>query len=392
MLGSRRPYHYGTSVLVGFKGSVNRKYYMIRQQKSLKGSILVFTLLVLAILLSAALSSAGIVITGKNSSRATEKSALAFQIADGAAENVLKRVYKDTDSTLSQLASNLYRDGNGTGAPGCQTGGVITGTLPGASGTYSVAFFDNNGAPLACSGTGYSTHNEWRTKLVRIVASGSYAGATRAIDVTVKPQACTDATVDYSGVTYDTIAIGTQCWMKQNMRVGTRINNSTAQTNNGTVEKYCYNNDTSNECAAAHPTEPDGGLYTWDEAMQYSPSEGAQGICPSGWHIPTDDDWFTLESYLDPTVPNPHAGCTSGGTTVGTQLMPGGSSGFEANYAGGVVSGASADRNTAVFFWTSKEDTASAAWTRALLSGSSYAICKQNVVKSEARTVRCIKD
>ncbi len=150
---------------------------------------------------------------------------------------------------------------------------------------------------------------------------------------------------DEDGNTYDTIAIGTQCWMKQNMRVGTMLiarmdSNGTVgtlQSNNGIIEKYCYNNDPDN-CTDDHPNEPDGGLYTWDEAMQYDTTEGAQGICPDGWHIPTNMDLYTLYNYLDPTVndPNRIGPIPSGqqGTTIGTQLRPDGTSGFEMNYTG----------------------------------------------------------
>jgi len=45
-----------------------------------------------------------------------------------------------------------------------------------------------------------------------------------------------------------------------------------------------------------------GGLYDWNEMMQYSTTAGSQGICPSGWHIPTITDWCTLLVYLDGTV------------------------------------------------------------------------------------------
>ncbi|PIU75308.1 MAG: hypothetical protein COS76_01505, partial [Candidatus Portnoybacteria bacterium CG06_land_8_20_14_3_00_39_12] len=42
-------------------------------------------------------------------------------------------------------------------------------------------------------------------------------------------------------------------------------------------------------------TYPDGGLYQWNQAMCGSTTEGAQGICPAGWHIATDAEWCTLE-------------------------------------------------------------------------------------------------
>ncbi len=104
---------------------------------------------------------------------------------------------------------------------------------------------------------------------------------------------------DAGGAYYTTIQIGDQCWLKENLDVGTMINSSTggtngdgAQTDNSTIEKYCYNND-ANNCTTY------GGLYQWDEAMQYVSTEGAQGICPSGWHIPSKSEFETLISYVN---------------------------------------------------------------------------------------------
>jgi len=101
----------------------------------------------------------------------------------------------------------------------------------------------------------------------------------------------------YGGQTYNTVKIGMQCWMKDNLNIGTRIAGSINQTNNDIIEKYCYNNDEAN-CIIY------GGLYQWDELMNYTTSSntnpsGRQGICPSGWHIPSDPEWCQLETYLD---------------------------------------------------------------------------------------------
>ena len=45
-----------------------------------------------------------------------------------------------------------------------------------------------------------------------------------------------------------------------------------------------------------------GGLYQWDEMMQHSSGLAAQGICPEGWHLPTDNEWKYLEGYVDSRV------------------------------------------------------------------------------------------
>jgi uncharacterized protein (TIGR02145 family) len=98
--------------------------------------------------------------------------------------------------------------------------------------------------------------------------------------------------VEYEGQVYNTIQIFSQCWLKENLNVGLMIDGTTEQSNNGTIEKYCYNN------------EPDsctkyGGLYQWIEMMQYTTQQGSRGICPPGWHLPTDEEWKVLEGAVD---------------------------------------------------------------------------------------------
>lgn len=99
-------------------------------------------------------------------------------------------------------------------------------------------------------------------------------------------------TVEYEGQVYNSTQIFSQCWLKENLNVGTMIPGTIEQSNNGTIEKYCYNN------------EPDsctkyGGLYQWWEVMQYTTQPGTQGICPPGWHLPTDEEWKVLEGTVD---------------------------------------------------------------------------------------------
>jgi len=104
---------------------------------------------------------------------------------------------------------------------------------------------------------------------------------------------CPDVfTVTYEGKVYNTIQILSQCWLKENLDVGTMIPGSQAPVNNGIIEKYCCNDDSLN-------CDLYGGLYSWDEMMQYATQEGARGICPPGWHVATDDDWKILEGTAD---------------------------------------------------------------------------------------------
>ena len=98
--------------------------------------------------------------------------------------------------------------------------------------------------------------------------------------------------VTYEGQVYTTIQILSQCWLKENLNVGSMIDYAYNQTDNGIKEKYCLLNN-PDSCTKY------GGLYQWDEMMQYTAQQGARGICPPGWHVPTDEEWKVLEGGVD---------------------------------------------------------------------------------------------
>ena len=155
--------------------------------------------------------------------------------------------------------------------------------------------------------------------------------------------------VNYSGQNYNTVLIGTQCWFRENLNVGTRINGVVHQTNNSVIEKYCYNNLPSN-CNVY------GGLYQWGEMMQYVTTEGARGICPEGWHVPAASEWIVLREFLGDSLvaggkmketgythwapPNTGATNSSGFTGLGAGVWTGMAQVF-------------ADLTTATGFWSS---------------------------------------
>ncbi len=98
-------------------------------------------------------------------------------------------------------------------------------------------------------------------------------------------------TLVYGGQTYHTVLIGNQCWLKENLNIGTMIPGGVKQTDNGIIEKYCSGN-------LEYNCEVYGGLYQWNEVMQYVTTQKARGICPEGWHIPAAADWQQLANHL----------------------------------------------------------------------------------------------
>lgn len=95
---------------------------------------------------------------------------------------------------------------------------------------------------------------------------------------------------DRDGQEYKTTQIGKQCWMAQNLNYGSEVKDN-QQTNNAIIEKTCYENKTEN-CSKY------GGLYTFFEALQWEEKEKVQGVCPTGWHVPSNSEWTELNNYL----------------------------------------------------------------------------------------------
>ncbi len=106
------------------------------------------------------------------------------------------------------------------------------------------------------------------------------------------PWSCGEILIDSrDSQQYPTIQIGTQCWMAKSINYDDGCSSSTWTSNTDTRWCGCYNNDSSN-CTTY------GKLYQWSAAMAGSTTEGAQGICPSGWHVPSSAEFVTLENYL----------------------------------------------------------------------------------------------
>lgn len=200
------------------------------------------------------------------------------------------------------------------------------------------------------------------------------------------------ATVVYSGQTYNTVMIGNQCWLKENLNVGTRISGLQEQTNNGIIEKYCYNNDPTN-CNTY------GGLYRWAEAVQYQngatnnsspipPYSGhIQGICPTGWHLPDSVEFSILSTTVGNNANSLKEIGQGSGIGIGTNL-----SGFSSLLSGTYYpDGTYSLLGIFNFFISSTESDPMDTYYLTLV-GDSNNIFIGNKLKSYGRSVRCIND
>lgn len=156
--------------------------------------------------------------------------------------------------------------------------------------------------------------------------------------------------MDYEGNVYKTVTIGTQIWTSQNIKSKKYSDGTDVDT---LLIKPC-NNDVSN-------IDSLGYLYTWSAVMKNSTVEGAQGICPSGWHVPSVADYNVLINYLGGSAVAGRKMKSTNITFWDSVTLADNTSGFNAHGGGWIAqAGISFWYKGATMFWTSTEDGANA--------------------------------
>lgn len=214
---------------------------------------------------------------------------------------------------------------------------------------------------------------------------------------------CGDILIDQrDNQQYQTVQIGDQCWMTENLNVGVRISGNSNQTENGIIEKYCYNNSEA-QC------EVYGGLYQCSEMMCYSTTPGVRGICPEGWHLPTDMEWTNLTSYVSSQLafccnsnPNSIAKSLSATTnwmastvpcTIGNNLAANNATGFAALPGGcNLTDGSFHFLGDFGVWWSSTLRTTTNAWGRLMIFDAVGVTRNFDIGNSSGFSVRCLKD
>lgn len=193
------------------------------------------------------------------------------------------------------------------------------------------------------------------------------------------------------GREYRWVSIGDQIWMAENLDVGIMVDSRAIHEPNFIIEKYCLENRQSS-------CEEYGGLYQWNETMNYVVEEKAQGICPAGWSIPSLDDWQQLADNLESknvaggklkstrTVPNVHPRWAKPNlldeVDAGFNALPGGNRTLTGNLT---------ETYTTGYWWTSTEDDEEDAI--AIFIFNNNIILDHSTMKKEfGLSVRCIKD
>ena len=189
------------------------------------------------------------------------------------------------------------------------------------------------------------------------------------------------------GQTYKTVTIGTQTWMAENL-------------NYETANSYCYNDNSAN-CTKY------GRLYTWAAAMDSagtwsangkgcgynetcSPAYPVRGVCPEGWHLPTQTEWNTLFTAVGgSSVAGKKLKSTSGWNSSGNGTDAFSFSALPAGYR--YDDGRYFSEGYRAYFWSSTESYSESAYN--LYLGYNYdSAGLNNYIKYRGYSVRCVKD
>ena len=226
-------------------------------------------------------------------------------------------------------------------------------------------------------------------------------------DTAITAHACLGlATVtDYDLNVYNTVQIGNQCWMRENLRSTHYADGSAiaAGTTSSTTTAYYY------------PLQGDftyGYLYNWKAVMRNSSNSqsnpsGVQGVCPNGWHVPSDAEWGELQNYVSSqshylcngdnnNVAKALAAKTgwvssTGTCAVGNVQVNNNATGFSALPAGHNYGGSYTNYGTAATFWSSTEAGSANTFDRSV-DYSNAVFTRSNHPKGYGFSVRCLRD
>jgi uncharacterized protein (TIGR02145 family) len=210
--------------------------------------------------------------------------------------------------------------------------------------------------------------------------------------ITKKFKCGQDVVKDVNGNSYRTIQIGAQCWTQTNLKV--------SKFRNGDIVPTGLNNNdwgsTTSGAYAIYNNDPvNDGLY--GKLYNHYAVTDSRGLCPTGWHVPTDWEWTTLVNHLggsdeeggalkstamQPTLggwQSPNTGATN---SSGFTALPGGLRGSYGDFSGMTNYG---------FWWSSSVLSGSYAWNRSL-NDSLSSINRNGYNRALGFAVRCCRD
>ncbi len=203
-------------------------------------------------------------------------------------------------------------------------------------------------------------------------------------EVTYSPWMCGDA-IEHDGYDYNTVQIGEQCWFAENCRYLPEV--SPTNEGNSTDPYYYVYGYEGTDVAYAQSTgnyATYGVLYNWPAVM-------TEGICPSGWHIPSDEEFTELTDFLGGVSVSGYAmKSTSGWSCASCDGNGSNSSGWTGLPGGHRYPGGFGANGTAGWWWSASE-SGSYSWIRHL-SNYNDDVYRTNDTRYYGFSARCVRD
>jgi uncharacterized protein (TIGR02145 family) len=215
------------------------------------------------------------------------------------------------------------------------------------------------------------------------------------------------------GNAYSFVTIGSQTWMAENLRYLPQVvPPGTHSLNFPYYYVYGYNGNNVNDARGTNNYAVYGALYNWIAVMQGSLSSssdpsGVRGICPEGWHLPSDAEWKKLEMTLGMTQTQAN-NLSWRGTDEGGKLKVAGTSlwlspntgatnetGFSALPGGMYLNdGTFQEIKSGGSWWSATQGSGAVIYTAFMrrLGHSTSLVFRNNISKDMAFSVRCVKD
>ena len=209
---------------------------------------------------------------------------------------------------------------------------------------------------------------------------GALSFYDNAWDGPVSPSWSCGEVITYAGLGYSTVQIGDQCWFAENLRTTTYLNGDAIPQN---LSNGDWSSTTSGAMAFYDNVPTNSGLYNWYAV------DDARGLCPSGWHVPTDAEWTIMTDHLGgESVAGGQMKSNYGWLFGGNDTNSSGFSGLPGGdrYSNGLFYDAGFHG-----FWWSSSPSGSGAWLR-YLSSSNENVNRLNNSPQAGFSVRCVRD
>jgi uncharacterized protein (TIGR02145 family) len=265
-----------------------------------------------------------------------------------------------------------------------------------------VAFSSHEGVDLTVEMMGLTTEMCRNDPGWEVLGFKNLGQCLRAVQTNINPSPDRPTVTDIDGNEYQTVKIGEQWWMSENLRVTKHPNGDSIPDtvkSPGFWSLYRHSaytiyshDDVDGINSEAEMVDAYGILYNWYAVNDY------RGLCPEGWHVPSDSEWTTLVNYLggadiaggqmkstgtiqdgDGLWLSPNAGATN---ASGFSGLPGGKRN-EVGYFSSIGE---------YGYWWSSTDSVSHAWYRSLSYDESNVVRSRFAEKSNGFSVRCVKD